>query len=124
MMTLEPPPSKDLSAYPDPAQCAIHASSLEEIKGIVVDVRTQIIELKSMSGPLVEHEKELEDVRGNSTRAHERIDTLKICVDDARDDIEDIQKAQTKLLIKIGVIFTPVSAAIGGLIGAIVAHIK
>jgi len=110
--------------FPDAVTCPLHAKALSEIKAIVLDTRKQVIKLKEIGGPLAEHEKSIEASFSSSRRAHERIDAVEVIQTSSNAEIEAIKKEQNKLLVRIGAIMTPISAAIGGLIGAVVARMQ
>lgn len=92
-MTMEP--TSPQAPYPDPIACQIRGSALEEIKRIVIETRNEVRKLKEIGGPIVQIEKTADAAHDMGKRAHKRID--------------DIEKEQNKLIVKVATIVAVLS---------------
>lgn len=82
---------------------------LEEISLKVNKIAEQMDGLESRNGPLATHDLRLESVEGLSHRAHERID-------EHNKEIEELQKANTTMQIRLGAVLVPIASAIGAVV--------
>lgn len=101
--------------YPN-RNCPIHEKALEEIKGIVLETRAEVRKLKEIGGPIVSHEKRIEAIEVSDRRAHKRISEVEKGVTEVKHD-------QNKIILKVGAVLAPLAAAVGGGVGAVIAHI-
>lgn len=92
-----------------PAQCALDRAKLDELVTKVDKISLQVDTLVRIGGPLAQAELRLAAVEDRSTRAHQRIDELE-------DLFDELRESHVALVIKVGLVMTPVAAAVGALV--------
>lgn len=97
----------------DPEQCRLHASTLKEIKHIVLDTRREVIEMKAMGGPISEVDKKAD-------RALMRVSEVEKDVGALATAQQKLKEEQNALIVKVGVILSPVAALVGAFIASVV----
>jgi hypothetical protein len=85
-----------------PPQCVLDITKLDTIEKTVLATATKVDELVSMTGPVVDVRTRMKVVEG-TVKTHGK-------------DIEVLQKSINGIVVKLGVILTPIAAGIGALV--------
>jgi hypothetical protein len=92
-----------------PAQCALDQRILADVAEKVNKISQQLDNLESRTGPIAAHDLRIGMVEGSAARAHERLDTHRV-------ELDELAKANTSLQIRLGVVLVPIASAVGAIV--------